>query len=147
MPRKRRLVPAGVPPRVMGLLFAWFEYRTVIQHPRAMWPDFTFRWELHGQAWTAHESVCLIPSTAPRRVSDVEEFGAGFTRLHHLDQWVLSRLVYNAARPWPPTRDDEEENGWLEVLDRLGVKPMAFERLLMSAFVNLTDMTRRRGLI
>lgn len=146
MPRRRRLVPEKIPPKVMGLLFAWCEFGPSMRHSRAMWPEITRRWVLVGQVLVGYEEVCLIASTATPRVSDVEEFGWGFWGLAETDRAALEGLVANASKAWPPP-GDEDEGGWRGFLELNGWREREYEEILKTAFFNLVMTCKDRSLI
>lgn|GEM_PF-4158814 len=161
MPRKRRLIPAGLPPRLLWLLFAYFEWRAGRESPRGGWlpePRFAWRWAGNalvagswsgpGGRWRTGQAAVepMIPCTAPKGVGPLEEFGYAFGALPEAARAVLAGFVANCNRPWPP-RDEEEGEGWTGLLQALDLGPGDFEKALLSSFELLGEAARTRGLI
>lgn len=138
------LWPDWAPEMLWELLVKWAESRTIVCQPKGLrLPDEARRWGLAGTEAVplSQPSFCLIPSTAPRQPSRVEEFNLAFAGLEFDQQIYVLALVELQGDPWPGG------DQWAALLCSLSLTPRQYKNLLHDALRSLVAFARARRLV
>lgn len=131
------LVLQWAPGRVLDLLFAWAEWRSLVECPKS--PRLTSAADLLEVPGLGRRHFAP-PSTAPREPTKLEEFNLAVFGLLPIQREILLALIALNREPWL------EGEAWGECFEWFGVTPQNFVKLLADALQSLTANAQRRGL-
>lgn len=140
---KANLWPDWAPESLWELLVRWVEWRSIAGYPKSpRLPEAVFAFEVRGGELVAPQGpgFCLTPSTAPRKISRVEEFNVAFVSLETDQQIYILALVEMQGDDWP------EGKQWEAFCNLLKLTPKQFKSLLHDALASLLALASARGL-
>ena len=138
------LWPDWAPGSMWEMMNRWAEWRSTVGSPKSLrLPEAAFTFEIKGGAPVAVHGpgFCLIPSTAPRDPSRVEEFNLAFAGLEKDQQIYALALLEMQGDAWPGGEK------WQAFLCLLKLTPRQYKSLLHDALRSLLAFAKARRLV